>query len=478
MKKQPTVLIVDDNPENLSFLAELLGKNGCDITLAQDGAMALASIEDECPALILLDIMMPDMNGYEVCEHLKANEQTREIPVIFLSALTDVFDKIKAFRVGGVDYITKPFQGAEVIARIKTHLSLQNLQKRLQAQNQELQQKNELIRRVFGRYLSDEVVNTLLETESGLALGGERRKITILTSDIRGFTAQTNQLPPEQIIEILNLYLKMMADVITHYQGTINEFMGDGILVFFGAPILREKEAERAVACAVAMQLAMTEVNEKVQSMGFAPLEMGIGINTGHVVVGNVGSEKRTKYSAIGNEVILTYRIESYTVGGQIFISESTLKQVRHIIKIGHERTVKPKGITEPITIYDVQGIGGKYNLYLPQEEETWFSLKKTIPLQYTVLEGKHVSDQVLNGQILKLSVKGALIACEVEPDLVPEPLENIKLNLLIPGQSTVTEDIYAKVLSKKADDYLFLRFTGISLNITQQLATFLKDYL
>ncbi|MDM8569547.1 adenylate/guanylate cyclase domain-containing protein, partial [Thiotrichales bacterium HSG1] len=171
--------------------------------------------------------------------------------------------------------------------------------------------RNELIRNVFGRYLTDEVVDTLLETKSGLTMGGERREITILTSDLRGFTAQSNKLSSEQVIKILNFYLEAMGEIIAKYYGSINDFLGDGILVFFGAPIVRDDDPQRAVACAISMELAMTAVNEQLFNWGFDCLEMGIGINTGEVVVGNIGSEKRTKYSAIGNEVNLAYRIES-----------------------------------------------------------------------------------------------------------------------------------------------------------------------
>src|SRR5919199_206029 len=186
----------------------------------------------------------------------------------------------------------------------------------------ELQKTKELIHQLFGRYLSDEVVTCLLENAERIKLGGIRQKVTILTSDLRGFTSLAEEIPAEEVIKILNLYLEYMTDTIIKYQGTINEIMGDGILVYFGAPTVREDDAKRAVACACAMQLAMEEINEKIKEWGFSPLEMGIGINTGEVVVGNIGSEKRAKYTALGSSVNLAFRIESYTTGGQILISE------------------------------------------------------------------------------------------------------------------------------------------------------------
>ncbi|MGK7873704.1 MAG: adenylate/guanylate cyclase domain-containing protein [Xenococcaceae cyanobacterium] len=321
--------------------------------------------------------------------------------------------------------------------------------------NTDLEKRNGLIRQIFGRYLSDEIVTNLLESPSGLKLGGERRKITILTSDLRGFTALSERLSPEEVIHILNIYLEYMADVIDQYQGTIDEFMGDGILVLFGAPTAREDDATRAVACACAMQLKMGSVNERMKQLGLPKLEMGIGINTGEVVVGNIGSEKRTKYGIVGGQVNLTYRIESYTTVGQILISEPTLRDAGSIVRISGRKQVKPKGVKQPITIYEVSGIGGFHNIFLPREEEIFLPLAEEIPLQYTMLEGKHLDGRAFKGSLVKLSAKGAEVRCyQFEEEAVPSPLTNIKLNLLAPdNQADASEDIYAKVLEKKASE-------------------------
>ncbi len=221
------------------------------------------------------------------------------------------------------------------------------------------------MRRTFGRYLTDEVVASLLESPSGLKFGGERRKVTIMLSDLRGFSAISERLPPEQVVTILNLYLGVMSDIITHYHGTINEFIGDGIFVMFGAPIYRKDDSQRAIACAVAMQAAMDNVNEQNRALGLPKIEMGIGINTGEVVVGNIGSQKRAKYTVVGNHVNLTARIESYSVGRQILISEDTYKDAgTAIVETRGQIQVEPKGIKEPITLYEVSGIGGKHNIF------------------------------------------------------------------------------------------------------------------
>ena len=162
----------------------------------------------------------------------------------------------------------------------------------------ELEKRNQFIRNLFGRYVTEEVVEQILSTPDGQTLIGERRVITVLSSDLRGFTALAERLPAEDIIRILNCYLGIMSDVIASRGGTIGAFLGDGIIVYFGAPIRMEDHARKAILCALSMQAAMTQVNEQMREHGYPALEMGIGINTGDVVVGNVGSEKRAQYGA------------------------------------------------------------------------------------------------------------------------------------------------------------------------------------
>lgn len=328
------------------------------------------------------------------------------------------------------------------------------------------------IRKTFGRYLTDEVVANLLENPGALKLGGEKRKITILTSDLRGFTALSERLPPEEVVKILNFYLGYMADIITSYQGTIDEFMGDGILVLFGAPTARPDDAQRAVACAVKMQLAMNDINKQMKIWELPPLEMGIGINTGEVVVGNIGSEKRTKYGVVGRQVNLTYRIESYTTGGQILISEQTLIEAGPILRIDGEKQVQPKGVQQPITIYDVGGIEGNYNLFIAKEEELFLSLSEVIPLQYTILEGKHIGENVFKGTLFRISAKGGEVRTENGIDSIPSPLTNIKINLLLNEiKADSQEDLYAKVLENPADHNTFyIRFTSKPPAVEQKL--------
>ena len=333
------------------------------------------------------------------------------------------------------------------------------------------------IRRTFGRYLSNEIVATLLESPDGLDLGGECRTITMLTSDLRGFTATAERLSPEDVIKVLNCYLSAMADVITHYHGTIDELLGDGILVLFGAPTHQDDDAQRAVACAVAMQLAMTKVNQAMVAWRLPPLEMGIGIHTGEAIVGNIGSEQRTKYGIVGNQVNLTYRIESYTTGGQILISESTLAEVESLVQIAGHHEVQPKGVRAPVKVYAISGIEGNHNLFLPRAQETFVPLAEAIPLQFSLLTDKHVDRTLYIGQFTQLSAKGALVQLGSGESIQVAPLTNLKLSLCIPDAPPAhRQDIYAKVLDQPADSNCFyLTFTSLPPEVAILLDTLSK---
>ena len=302
------------------------------------------------------------------------------------------------------------------------------------------------IRTYFSRYLTDAVVKSLLETPEGLKLGGDRRKVTIMMCDLRGFSTISEKMPPEKVVEILNVFLGTMTDAIAPYQGTIDEFIGDAILVLFGAPIYREDDAARAVASAIAMQLAMRSVNEKLTQMQLPEIAMGIGINTGEVVAGNIGSQSRAKYAVVGNHVNLTARIESYTVGGQILISEATYKEVEDIAKTNGSMEVEPKGVSQPISIYDICGLGGIYNLELPSLSDSLQVLTMPIPITYRILEEKHLGTEIFAGELRQLSPYGA----EISADQDVPVLTNLKLHLQVYDQAQqlqIEGEIYAKVL-------------------------------
>lgn len=325
----------------------------------------------------------------------------------------------------------------------------------------ELDKRNALIQNIFGRYLDSEIVNNLLETPAALQLGGTRQKVTLLTSDLRGFTQLSEALSAEEVIRILNFYLGKMTEIIVQYEGFIDDFIGDGILVVFGIHGAQKDDSQRAIACAIAMQQAMKTINQQLDSWGFPNLEMGIGINTGEVVVGNMGSEKRMKYSVVGSQVNLAFRIESLTAGKQIFISQSTLQEVADLVTIKSQKRVQPKGVRTPLNIYEIQGITGDYNLFLTIEEQALIPLKVSIPIEYCLLEGKHLGDNHFTGEIVKLSSETAEIhAPQRRKDDLPPELETIYLTFI--NFSEDWTEIYAKVVSCSPEEKRFtIRFTS-----------------
>ena len=382
-----SLLVVDDNEINRDLLSRYLARLGHTVQTAPDGRQALEMIDSGAFDLVLLDIMMPELNGYQVLQHLKDSPTWRDLPVIMISALDEMDSVVRCIELGAADYLAKPFNPVLLRARVGACLEKKRLrdlekeQKRqLQELNAALEVRNRFIRQTFGRYLSDDIVESILERPDGLKIGGEKRQATILMSDLRGFTSLSEGLPAEDVVAMVNIYLETMTDIILKYQGTIDEFIGDGILVIFGAPFQRPDDARRAVACAVDMQLAMASVNDRNRQAGYPEVALGIGINTGPMVVGNIGSKKRMKYGVVGSNVNLTARIESYTVGGQIFISENTLNASGDIVRVDNAMQVSPKGVKEPLTIYEVGGIAGDYQLFLPPKPEVdWIELTQSV---------------------------------------------------------------------------------------------------
>jgi adenylate cyclase len=460
------ILVVDDAPANIQVLSATLKGKGYQISVATNGKQALDVLARVRPDLILLDVMMPEMDGFETCRRIKASEQWREIPVIFLTAKTETRDIVQGFEVGAVDYVAKPFNAHELLARVNTHLTMDELRRSLAEKNAELARAHELVRRAFGRYVSEEVAASILQSPEGLELGGEEREVTILMSDLRGFTALAARLAPHDVIEFLNLYLEAMVDVISRYEGTIDEIIGDAILVIFGAPVGCDDHAAKAVACGLAMQLAMSEVNRRLKAKGAAELEMGIGIHTGRVIVGNIGSLRRTKYAAVGSNVNLAGRIESFTTGGQLLISEPTRAEIKSPLRVEGEYQVDPKGAKSSLKLYEIGAIGEPFNLALPTRTVDLVALPQPLPIQFTVLEEKFVGRTIHHGRLVAVSDSEAAI----ESELALVPLSNLKIQVDPVEGATPGGEIYAKVLarSRGASAQTRIRFTSVSPELKQ----------
>jgi adenylate cyclase len=330
----------------------------------------------------------------------------------------------------------------------------------LQSQAEALARRSQFIRETFGRYVSEDVVTQLLDAPEGQELGGVKRKVTILMSDVRGFTALAECLEPREVMTLLNGYLEAMVDVILAYQGTIIEILGDGLLVLFGAPLSRDDDAERAVACAMAMQLRLDATNAPNRQAGLPDVAMGIGIHTGDVVVGNIGSQQRTKYGVVGSAVNLTGRIESYTTGGQILISPTTYAETAAVLTVAYQLTVAPKGVAAPLTLYAVSGMRGAYPLSLPTQTETLVSLPQALDVRYTVLEGKFAGSTLYGGRVVKLATRTA----ELHVDQLVAAFSNLKLHLLRPSGEVVPGELFAKVIETLPEDpsRVVVSFTSI----------------
>lgn len=490
------ILVVDDEPDLELIIRKKFRKKiqekEFQFDFAQNGVEALEKLQANPEIdLVLSDINMPKMDGLTLLG--KLNSFNSILKAVIVSAYGDMKNIRTAMNLGAFDFLTKPidFEDLEItlhktrqyVQYLKESLRLRQEKEQAEKKALELELRSQFIRQVFGRYLTDEVVASLLESPEGLKLGGEKRKVSILMSDLRGFTAVSERLAPEQVTTIVNRYLETMISVIMKYRGTIVDFIGDAILVIFGAPLWREDDAQRAIACAVAIQLAMTLVNEQNRGEGLPDVEMGIGVHTGEVIVGNIGSDVRTKYGVVGSSVNLTSRIESCTVGGQILISEATLRDAGSILRVGKQMEIQAKGVEKPMTLYDLQGIEGEYQLFLPEEEATFFPLNQEIPVCYTIVEGKQVNGAMFKGSLVKLSIKGDVIKRgEVSSENPVSSLSNVRMRFTDLQGGEIPGDLYGKVVEELTENKDTANApTGFSIQFTSippEVATFLRELL
>jgi class 3 adenylate cyclase len=325
--------------------------------------------------------------------------------------------------------------------------------------------QRDFIRDTFGRYVSPEVAQALLESPEGLRLGGEKRVITVLMSDLRGYTRFAEQGDPAWVMDVLNGYLARMTDIIVEHGGTINEFMGDGIVAVFGAPVAHPDHAERATATALAMQRAMVEINASHAARGLPRFEMGIGLNTGEAVVGNIGSEQRAKYAVVGAAVNLAARVESATVGGQVFMSAGTHELIRDLAEVADVLSVELKGLAEPLTLYELVGLRGRLAQRLPAADAEDVSAEIALPIACRVLEGKVIGQDSIAGVVVRLGRHE--IAARLERRL---PLfTNVRFRLQYPGLGVESGDVYGKVLASRGGDGSVQRIRLTSVDTTDQ---------
>jgi adenylate cyclase len=334
--------------------------------------------------------------------------------------------------------------------------------------NKKLELRNRFIRETFGRYTSEDIVGVLLDMPEGLKIGGEKREITLLMSDLRGFTALAERLEPTVVVALLNYYLSAMIEIIQQHEGTIDEIIGDAIFILFGAPLIMPDAAPRAVRCALAMQQAMLGVNEHNRKQGWPEIEMGIALHTGEVVVGNIGSTKRSKYGVVGQAVNLTARIESFTVGGQVLISPTLLAAAGRGLILGEVVKVHAKGMRQPLECRELLGHENHPELFIQQDEVILVTLAEPLPLYYARLTGKHLDVQMEPGFLIRLSHRRA----EVEVTDPLDPHTNIMLRLEVEAGQEESPEAYAKVLqpTDESGERYLIHFTSVPPGVQAHL--------
>lgn len=320
------------------------------------------------------------------------------------------------------------------------------------------EQEREFVRQTFGRYLTEQVVQQLLDSPDGLKLGGQRGFVTIMMTDLRGFTSMCGAMEPEDVVRLLNHYLETMTRIITRYGGTIDEFIGDAILVVFGAPLPLEHAEKRAVACAIEMLNAMPEVNRWNAAHRLPEVEMGIGIHSGEVVLGNIGSELRAKYGIVGATINLTSRVESFTVGGQVLISETTRERCGDGLTLGVSQVVSPKGVKGTLTIHEALGVGAPFDVKLEAANEEL--TPPVFPLTFRF--GTVVSKQV--GALDRVARLEALseVGLELKIDGELAALSDLQLRI-VDGDGLKPGELYGKVLEARVrPNVVYLRLTSV----------------
>jgi adenylate cyclase len=341
------ILVAEDNVDSRDLLLEILQTQGHEVILAFDGADALEQIALHKPDLCIVDVDMPRKNGFEVVQNLKGDPATASLPIIMLTARSEVENRVRGMDLGIDDYIAKPFNPRELMARVNKRLSQK-------AETDDLRQQEELIRNTFSRYVAPEVIQYMLDNPQKIQLGGEVRQVTVFFADLQGFTAMSEREDPVNVLHLLNRYHGLLMEYVKRNGGMVDKFLGDGLMALYNAPIDLDDHLYRAVKSALEARQALASFYEREKLADHLRLQIRFGIHSGTAVVGNVGAEKRMEYTAIGDTVNLAARLQTLGDGDDILISGPVFVAVGGRFKTQELGSRLVKGREEPVQVYRV----------------------------------------------------------------------------------------------------------------------------
>lgn len=366
MRTPPLILIADDNPVNVDVLRARLAAHDYDLITAEDGEQALAQATARRPDLILLDVDMPKLDGLEVCRRLRSDDSLPFIPIIMVTAKADTADVVAGLEAGSDEYLTKPVDGAALVARVKSMLRIKALHDTVQAQTAQLSDWNrtleqrvasqvEEIERVNGlkRFLSPQIADAILSAGGDTLLQSHRREITVAFCDLRGFTAFSETAEPEEVMGVLHEYHATLGEMVFRFGGTLERFAGDAIMVFFNDPVPVPDPALRAVRMALEMRGRLAPLAERWRKLGHR-LAAGMGIAHGFATLGRIGFEGRFDYGAIGSVTNLAARLCGEAQPDQILISQRVHAMIEEAVEVEPLGELALKGLSRPVTVFSV----------------------------------------------------------------------------------------------------------------------------